>query len=200
MFYALVGIPVTSLMLASAGEIITLQMDHIVTNLERKVLKKEIIKHKSQKIFILSFILFLAILNFAAMFLVLKNKWRFLKAFYFWFITFTTIGFGDLDSPIVAQITAVWALILIAIFVRILSIAGVCSLAGVVNSAVEITREINKRRRQLSMNRQSSLFGGTDNLVLGPVDVLVGTIDKESTKHKARAKIKSDIAESKKQP
>ena len=146
MFYALIGIPITSLMLATAGEIITCHMGSVVTLYERKRFNRAHVKHKSIKIFVLTFILFIFVLNLSAIFLVLKNKWSYLNSFYFWYITFTTIGFGDLPSPIDKELP-LWARLLIAIFVRILSIAGVCSLAGVVNSALDILRKIDKKRR-----------------------------------------------------
>lgn len=77
-FISLLGIPITLLTLKSIGELISRRLKVIVTKFEKKILKRPEPKRVQTK---------------SA--LTHSLDWTFIEGLYFWFITFTTIGFGD---------------------------------------------------------------------------------------------------------
>lgn len=77
-FISLLGIPITLLTLKSIGELISRRVKVIVTKFEKKILKRPEPKRVQTK---------------SA--LTHSLDWTFIEGLYFWFITFTTIGFGD---------------------------------------------------------------------------------------------------------
>lgn len=77
-FISLLGIPITLLTLKSIGELISRRVKVIVTKFEKKILKRSEPKRVQTK---------------SA--LTHSLDWTFIEGLYFWFITFTTIGFGD---------------------------------------------------------------------------------------------------------
>ena len=94
-FISLLGIPVTLLTLKSIGELIAKWVNTIVTKFERKFLKRSQPKHMQTKTAVVLFsVMVLSIVTGGLLLMRLPN-WSFVEGVYFWFVTFTTIGFGD---------------------------------------------------------------------------------------------------------
>lgn len=94
-FISLLGIPITLLMLKSMGELIAKWMNTIITKFEKKFLKTLQPKHMQIKTAMVLFsIMVLSILTAGFLSMPLRN-WSIVESVYFWFVTFTTIGFGD---------------------------------------------------------------------------------------------------------
>ena len=99
-FVSLLGIPITLLALKSIGELIAKGINEIVTKFEKKILKKsepKYVKPKSAVILSMLVVLLIAINSFAIT--ARLTDWTFIEGVYFWFVTFTTIGFGDYVLP-----------------------------------------------------------------------------------------------------
>ena len=94
-FVSLLGIPITLLTLKSVGELITKLVNAVVTKFEKKVLKRVEPKQVQSKGAVI--LVALAVLLMIANGFLLRHLagWTFVEGVYFWFITFTTIGFGD---------------------------------------------------------------------------------------------------------
>ena len=94
-FVSLLGIPITLLALKSIGELISKLVYTTVTKLEKKFLNSldpKKIKTKSAVILCLIMLLFLLV---TAQIHGRSSNWTFVEEVYFWFVTFSTIGFGD---------------------------------------------------------------------------------------------------------
>ncbi|XP_078359128.1 two pore potassium channel protein sup-9-like [Oculina patagonica] len=92
---SLFGIPITLLTLKSIGELIARKVNGIVTKFEKKVLKRvepKQVKTKSAVILVTSMVVLMTETGYLISYL---EDWTFIEAVYFWFITFSTIGFGD---------------------------------------------------------------------------------------------------------
>ena len=73
------------------------------------------------------------------------SKWTFIDSIYFWFVTFTTVGFGDVIEPLESEVDYVIPLVLYRIF-------GLTLLAGVIDSMVAW---LKVRKKALKMKAQS---------------------------------------------
>ena len=92
---SLIGIPITLLTLKSIGEVIAKRANWIVTNFEKKILKRAEPKQvKTKTVVILVVFMVMTITACGFLFVHLEN-WTLLEGVYFSFITFSTIGFGD---------------------------------------------------------------------------------------------------------
>ena len=93
--FALIGIPITLLALKSVGELITEGFTKLIRKFETKLLKREHVYRCEMKCAVVSFLVTVSMLCGGAGINMLITKWTFLEGVYFWFISFTTIGFGD---------------------------------------------------------------------------------------------------------
>ncbi|XP_020917392.1 potassium channel subfamily K member 15 isoform X2 [Exaiptasia diaphana] len=93
--YCLIGLPLTMLALKTSGEVIHLSIKTIAVNFERKVLKRQHPEKKLIKCFIIIISIMTVVICAAAAGEVALEGWTFLDGVYCWFVTFTTIGFGD---------------------------------------------------------------------------------------------------------
>ena len=94
-FVSVTGIPITLLTLKSVGELITKLASAVVTKFEKKVLKRAEPKQVQSKSAVILVVLML-VLMIANSFLTKSLRgWTLIEGVYYWFVTFTTIGFGD---------------------------------------------------------------------------------------------------------
>lgn len=94
-FVSLLGIPITLLAFKSIGELIAKWVNTIVTKLEKKILKRLEPKHKKTKGAVILFSTMISLIALNGVLLMNQTDWTIVEGVYFWFITFTTIGFGD---------------------------------------------------------------------------------------------------------
>ena len=99
-FVSLLGIPITLLTLNSVGELIAKLISKILTKFERKFLGRPEPKHVKIKTAVtlgLSMIAIMIICCAASRWRRERRglSWTFVEGAYFWFVTFSTIGFGD---------------------------------------------------------------------------------------------------------
>ena len=92
--FAVLGIPVTILAFQSVGELIKDGINVLIAKIEKKCLQRDPC-NLEMKCMAATSMLMVAMLLFGATIQMFKDGWTFLEGFYFWFITFTTIGYGD---------------------------------------------------------------------------------------------------------
>ena len=94
-FVSLLGIPITMLAFKSIGELIAKWVNTAVKKFEIKVLKRPEPKRMQTKsaAFLVSLMVALIVINGSLMRYLFE--WNLIEGVYFWFVTLTTIGFGD---------------------------------------------------------------------------------------------------------
>ena len=100
-FVSLLGIPITLLAFKSIGELIAKWVNTMVTKFEKKILKRSEPKHMKTKGAVILFSTMMSLIALNGVLLMPQKDWTIVEGVYFWFITFTTIGFGDyvVDRP-----------------------------------------------------------------------------------------------------
>ncbi|XP_067046199.1 potassium channel subfamily K member 3-like [Acropora muricata] len=95
MIFALFGIPLNLMVLRHIGDRVNQAISYIHYFMERKILQREsdIVATKTLMWTLLVLILMLFV---GALLYLQEEQWNFLEGVYFCFITFSTIGFGDL--------------------------------------------------------------------------------------------------------
>ena len=79
----------------STGELLASCIKFIVVKADTFLLRKAEPKHVKRKTFFVANALVIIILVLASVSSIYLENWSFLEGLYAWFITFTTIGFGD---------------------------------------------------------------------------------------------------------
>ena len=133
-FYALFGIPINILFLQFVGERMLYGEQRLVTRFEKRFLKREgEPKYLNEKCSFLGFVLLVILLLISARTQKAIDNWTFFEGFYAYFITYTTVGFGDLipgDNPKSAWHTAVRVTFIIL---------GLAAMSNVINALVKCT-------------------------------------------------------------
>ena len=94
-FVSFIGIPITLLALKSVGELIAKLVSKVVEKFERKLLKRSEPTRKQTKSAVILFSFMVALITTSSVLTMFLKDWRLLEGVYFWFVTFSTIGFGD---------------------------------------------------------------------------------------------------------
>ncbi|XP_046851009.1 potassium channel subfamily K member 4-like [Xenia sp. Carnegie-2017] len=94
-FYALIGIPLTWMLLARLGYMISSGVSSAISLFERQFLLREPSKVDLKSAMVTS-LMALAMILFIAIVAHYTEKWSFFDGIYFGFVTLSTIGFGDL--------------------------------------------------------------------------------------------------------
>ncbi|EDO38099.1 predicted protein, partial [Nematostella vectensis] len=95
-FYALVGIPLTLLTLKSMGNHYNHYIKKLIILIETRCLKRTEVKGLEGKVCLGDITVAILYLLIASFFSCTRENWTFLQSVYAWFITLTTVGFGDL--------------------------------------------------------------------------------------------------------
>ena len=94
-FVSLLGIPITLLTLKSVGELITKWVNAAVKKFEKKILKRAEPKKVETKSAVILFLLMVLLMVLNSLPTMIYKEWTFVQGVYFWFVTMSTIGFGD---------------------------------------------------------------------------------------------------------
>lgn len=83
------------LALKSAGELLGTCITFVIIKTETVLLKRAEPKHIKEKTFLMACTLMFFLHVLVSVLAIFFENWSFLEGYYAWFITFTTIGFGD---------------------------------------------------------------------------------------------------------
>ena len=146
---ALFGIPLTLITLNSIGAMVTNSCTKAIFATETRLLKRTAVKRMNIKCFILVVVLLMLILFLGALALTSATQWSYSESFYFWFVTLSTVGFGDyvIGSERIIADMGTWASLFIEIAYIILTLMGLAILASVIDGAIKLTGEIKCRWR-----------------------------------------------------
>ena len=93
--YCIPGLPIMMLTLKTMGEMISWFMCGFVTRLETKVFQNEAPRHLKAKNLFMMFTLTSLLFCVGAIVEIFLDGWSFIEGFYSYFVTFSTIGYGD---------------------------------------------------------------------------------------------------------
>ncbi|XP_066933336.1 potassium channel subfamily K member 13-like [Clytia hemisphaerica] len=96
MFYALFGISLTGFFLRTVGNELTNFIAYLVKTYERRMMNREAEKLEIKCAVVSSILVLVMLLLGGSVFSVAEGSWSFLDAFYFCFVSLTTVGFGDM--------------------------------------------------------------------------------------------------------
>ena len=145
------------LALKSVGEVISKLVNAVVTKFEKKILKRPEPKHIETKSAVILFSLMIVSLFTGGTLQIFQNL-SLREGVYFWFITCTTVGFGDYVpqkmtkrirqlSSTSTETFEVEETISIEMFFMIECVIGLCVVSSVLNSIMAAIEERNWRPR-----------------------------------------------------
>ena len=170
-FYALFGIPINILFLQLVGELMLTGQQILITRFEKGCLKIDgKPKFLNENCAFLGVLLLLILLLVGAGIQMSIQEWAFLEGFYAYFITFTTVGFGDLIPGHESGNKAHMA------YRVILIILGLAAMSNVINSIVKCEdsaklfkklKERFRRTRSVEVSEQNE-DGGEEMIEKAP--------------------------------
>lgn len=89
------GIPIMVVTLKTQGELINCFIHFVIKFVERKIMKRSSVKHLEGKTLIITFVMVWSLLLSCAAMEKKYHNWTLLEGIYAWFISISTIGFGD---------------------------------------------------------------------------------------------------------
>ena len=146
------------LSLKTVGEAITMGIQASLIKCEKLFLKRNHHRNIKTKIFISILILMLMSICASTILTMYTDGYSFVHGCYLWFVTFSTIGFGDyiplsvMEEEIVLQHgRGQNKLIIIGALSMIPSVVGICVVAAFLNSLIDLMKSFRKRviRRNL---------------------------------------------------
>lgn len=142
---ALIGLPICMLALKAIGEAIVNGIRYLVLKIEKRVLHRRRVRRIRVKAFIGTCLVMITFILSGTVMEVLAEDWSFVQGVYVWFVTFSTIGFGDhiplqeLEQTPEYRNKGIWVLIFgLAFFMM----AGLCVVSAVLTSLVHAAEEI----------------------------------------------------------
>ena len=154
------------LALKTVGELVVDGVNIAVKKFEKKILKRPEPKLVQTKTAVILFLLMVTLIMILALLLTRKTGLTVIETVYFWFVTFTTIGFGDYvardfpqsiqqlsnnsskhqgENGVFNYDTTVRTVLII--FYLFFSILGLCLVASVLNSIMATVEELKCRPR-----------------------------------------------------
>ena len=144
--FSLVGIVLMMTLLRSCGKIIMAINKSFYTFIRDRLFRgKEYISDPMISVLSLSiiFLVFMVLVVWHDKNIGEVENWSWINTFYFWLVTFTTVGFGDVHFPLEVEIDHFYELVLYRVF-------GLSFLAGIIES---INDYIKYRKKVLIVKR-----------------------------------------------
>ena len=147
------------LTLKSAGELIAKLANTIVTAFEKKILKRAEPKRVKTKSAVILFTFMVLLIVGVGLIVMSHQDWTFVQGVYFWFVTLSTIGFGDyvLRNPQKIKITGfkldnelgdlgqASSKVVISIAFMFNILLGLCIVSSVLNAIMVAMEEVKLR-------------------------------------------------------
>ncbi|CAC5370868.1 KCNK10 [Mytilus coruscus] len=156
--YALIGIPVTGLMIAGLAEKIK-KLNSYFTNKTIPYLEKYTKTEKVLKYFSIYFTIFCLLILIPSAIISAIEGWAYGEAIYYSVITFTTIGFGDF---VVGTETEGGTKIVYKLLVIIWIFTGLAWLGAVIGECTEAAKAFTEKRTRNRYIYRSAMKDGSD--------------------------------------
>ncbi len=142
--YALFGIPLTGYFLRTVGNELTNLLAYLIKYWERRLYNREAEKIE-MKSAITASLLALVMLFLGGAIFTSSETWNYADAFYFCFITLTTIGFGDLVPGLNKESNEEGISLILELCVLIYYVIGLSVMSGVILSISNLIEEKTKK-------------------------------------------------------
>ena len=177
--YALFGIPLTALMLRSVGNRITEWIIAMIKQFDRRVYNRETENAELKSAVIAFGLLWLIILLPAIAISKIETNWDYMGSVYYCFITFSTIGFGDLvpislraDNKVETQVFLEFGDLLYLVIGLAIMSSVVVAISGVIETKTQMLVDPMEAFRRIDMENLNSVavkklglkMNGPDNL------------------------------------
>ncbi|XP_074623084.1 potassium channel subfamily K member 4-like isoform X4 [Acropora palmata] len=149
-FYALIGIPLNIMLLQLVGQVVLRGQQILVSKVEKDLLKREgEPKFVNEKCTLLGLLLLLTLLLVCTGIQVSLDNWTFLDGIYCYFITFATVGFGDL-IPGNSQGPKKPGLVLLRILLIVLGLVAMSNVLNAILSCEDSAKWLTRLRGRCS--------------------------------------------------
>ena len=150
-FYCLIGLPITMLTLKTIGELIVHGVHFLILTIETCLLKHREVTKVKIRTFLGTLLLMLLFILLGSCIQVLAEDWSLVKGVFVWFVSLSTIGFGDfLPFQSLEQKSAresvpgtnaqVWFIIILMSFFLLVRF---CLVSAVLSSLVQAAEEMS---------------------------------------------------------
>ncbi|KAL9966757.1 hypothetical protein ACROYT_G024876 [Oculina patagonica] len=164
--YCFVGLPIAMLTLKTLGEVVSEIIYKIVYLVETKILCRKRPRKVKIKTFFTTLMLMILTICAGGLTQVYLEGWSFIEGVYAWFITLSTIGYGDyfpgldLSRKALQSSDSKISILIIISASAMPCLAGLCVVAGVLNSLVEAAEEFRiatrcKRKKSAKLKTES---------------------------------------------
>ena len=143
--YALVGIPIFLYAMAAAGTVKTILGENLFYAVEIKLMKRSEIRHKKWKVICFAITTCILELLVSAGIVYKEEDWSYFLAFYYWFVSASTIGFGDYVLSFKGNNKLDSAMLVVFFFVTLVLMSD---LGCIFSTLSEIIEEGGKGRRK----------------------------------------------------
>lgn len=195
-FFSLIAIPVAGIMLISVGNHVSLAIRVFIRLMEKTCFSRVVSGSAELKSTVVTFLLMILMIIFGAILTSHTDNWSFVEGTYFFFISVSTIGFGDyvvndgeLESSDHGKTIAVN-------FTIVLITLGLCVVSSVLCS---VSAVIEERQRRLRMRMPNSATNAINAANLAFNTVTSNLPLRFSTKSKGKKIQEDDDGESSKQ-
>ena len=168
------------LALKSVGDLIAAGFLTMIRRVEKRLWKTAQPKHAEIKCTFVTFVSMIVFIIIGAEIQVHAEDWTFVEGIYMWFITFTTVGYGDFypgktfySRPVGWNQTLAPSytfsdlhpslLVLSDISLMLFYILGLCLVASVLNSIAKAVEKHRYRKRLLAITRKYQLTNKSHN-------------------------------------
>ena len=160
-FFSIIGIVLMMTLLRSCGKILMTLNKNLYTRVSRYLWRDKEPYLSNQLMSIISmctiFLGFMLLVVWHDKNIGEVDHWNWIDTFYFWLVTFTTVGFGDVHFPLNVEIKHIWELSVYRVF-------GLCFLSGIMESIYEylkFRKTMIIRKNKQKIRKISQMLTGT---------------------------------------
>ena len=168
--YAILGIPICLMAVAAAGDLIKHIIEKLLVFIELKCLKRDHVEKIHRKVLFAEIFSFVVELLLRAEVTHKLYGWTYMDAVYSWFITFSTIGFGDLVPHLTQDKGFSTSNVIGSMFFELFALG---TLASITKTTVEMLEKRAKKKSKVYCNEIPSCCGKkgvrTEDIQLGEV-------------------------------
>lgn len=162
--YAMFGIPIFLYAMAAAGNVKTLLGERTIQAIEVKLLKRSEVHNMKWKVVVFAITTCVLEMLAASALVFRPENWSYFIAIYYWFITASTIGFGDYVLSFGGNNTVDPGMMVFIFFVTLVLMSDLGCIFGTISEIIEDRNRRGRKKGCLGKYCQSEVNGnGTEH-------------------------------------